>query len=49
MTEKMHAKACFEYVNVFGCLNIMWYFIPQSTPSLCEISAAVSGVNMELN
>ena len=46
MAEKMHAKASFESVNVFGCPNIMRYFIPQSAPSLCETSAAVSGVNM---
>ena len=44
--EKMHAKASSENVNVFGCPNIMRYFIPQSAPSLCETSAAVSGVNM---
>ena len=46
MAEKMHAKASFESVNVFGCPNIMRYFIPQSAPSLCETSAAVNGVNM---
>ena len=46
MVEKMHAEAIYESVNVFGCLNIRRYFIPQSAPSLCETSAAVSGVNM---
>ena len=46
VAEIMHAKASFESVNVFGCLNIMRYFIPQSAPSLCETSAAVSAVNM---
>ena len=46
MVEKMQAEASFESVNVFGCLNIIRYFIPQPAPSLCETSAAVSGVNM---
>ena len=46
VVEIMHAKASFESVNGFGCPNIMRHFIPQSAPSLCETSAAVSGVNM---
>ena len=46
VAEIMHVKANFESVNVFGCPNIMRYFIPQSAPSLCETSAAVSGVSM---
>ena len=46
MAEKMHVEASFESVNVFGCLNITRYFIPQSAPSLYGTSAAVSGVNM---
>ena len=46
VAEIMHARASSESVNVFGCPNIIRYFIPQSAPSLCKTSAAVSGVNM---
>ena len=46
MAEKMYTEASFESINTFDCLNMIRYFIPQSAPSVCQTSAAISRVKV---